>query len=82
MRQKPLHHIPTCHFMVTGLFILSLIAVWEVRAQEKIRIGLSTHSPGFLPTIVAEKKGFYAKYGLAPEHILIAISVGMNAGDR
>ena len=70
---------PTCHLVVTGLFILSLVAVWEVRAQEKIRIGLSTHSPGFLPTIIAEKKGFYAKYGLAPEHILIAISVGMNA---
>jgi NitT/TauT family transport system substrate-binding protein len=79
MKQKPLHHIPRFHFMVTGLFILSLVAVWEVRAQEKIRIGLSTHSPGFLPTIVGEKKGFYAKYGLAPEHILIAISVGMNA---
>jgi hypothetical protein len=24
MKQKPLHHIPSCHFMVTGFFILSL----------------------------------------------------------
>jgi NitT/TauT family transport system substrate-binding protein len=79
MRQKPLHPILTCHLLVVGLFILLLVAASEVRAQEKIRIGLSTHSPGFLPTVIAEKKGFYAKYGLAPEHILISISVGMSA---
>ena len=79
MRQKPFHYIPTCHFLLAGLCILSIVARSEVRAEEKIRIGLSTHSPGFLPTVIAEKKGFYAKYGLAPEHILISISVGMNA---
>jgi NitT/TauT family transport system substrate-binding protein len=79
MGQKPIHHMLTWHLLLVGLFILLLVAAAEVRAQEKIRIGLSTHSPGFLPTVIAEKKGFYAKYGLAPEHILIAISVGMNA---
>jgi NitT/TauT family transport system substrate-binding protein len=67
------------HFFVLGWFLLIAVDVSEVRAQEKIRIGLSTHSPGFLPTVIAEKKGFYAKYGLAPEHILISISVGMSA---
>jgi ABC-type nitrate/sulfonate/bicarbonate transport system substrate-binding protein len=79
MRQKPLHPILTCHLLAVGLFILLLVAASEVRAQEKIRIGLSTHSPGFLPTVIAEKKGFYAKYGLVPEHIQISISVGMSA---
>jgi ABC-type nitrate/sulfonate/bicarbonate transport system substrate-binding protein len=67
-----------CLLMV-GFLFLPLLVRSEVRAQEKIRIGFSTHSPGFLPTVIAEKKGFYANYGLASEHILIAISVGMNA---
>jgi ABC-type nitrate/sulfonate/bicarbonate transport system substrate-binding protein len=67
------------HLFVLGWFLLIAVDVSELRAQEKIRIGLSTHSPGFLPTVIAEKKGFYAKYGLAPEHILISISVGMSA---
>jgi ABC-type nitrate/sulfonate/bicarbonate transport system substrate-binding protein len=48
-------------------------------AEEKIRIGISSSSPGFLPTIVAEKKGFLAKYGLASEHIRISLAVAMNA---
>lgn len=65
--------------LMVGFLCLPLLARSEVRAQEKIRIGFSTYSPGFLPTVIAEKKGFYAKYGLASEHILIAISVGMNA---
>ena len=49
------------------------------RADEKIRIGISSSSPGFLPTVVAEKKGFFAKYGLASEHIRISLAVAMNA---
>jgi len=79
MGQKPILSVLAFHFLVGCLLLVSLLVRSEVRAQEKIRIGLSTHSPGFLPTVIAEKKGFYAKYGLAPEHILIAISVGMNA---
>jgi ABC-type nitrate/sulfonate/bicarbonate transport system substrate-binding protein len=51
----------------------------EALAQEKIRIGISFLSPSFLSTIVAEKKGFYAKYGLASEHVLISLSVAMSA---
>jgi ABC-type nitrate/sulfonate/bicarbonate transport system substrate-binding protein len=50
-----------------------------VNAQEKIRIGISSTSPGFLPTIVAEKKGFYTKYGLSSEHIRISLALAMNA---
>lgn len=67
------------HLFVLGWFLLLAVDVSELRAQEKIRIGLSTHSPGFLPTVIAEKKGFYAKHGLTTEHILISISVGMSA---
>jgi len=48
-------------------------------AQEKIRIGISRPSPGFLPTFIAEKKGFYAKYGLTTEHIAISLAIAMNA---
>jgi ABC-type nitrate/sulfonate/bicarbonate transport system substrate-binding protein len=48
-------------------------------AQEKIRLGISAVSLGFLPTILAEKKGFYAKYGLMPEHVLVACAIATNA---
>src|SRR6187431_108657 len=51
----------------------------QALAQEKIRIGISFLSPSFLPTVVAEKKGFYTKYGLASEHVLISLSVAMSA---
>jgi NitT/TauT family transport system substrate-binding protein len=50
-----------------------------LQAQDKIRIGISSLSPGFLPTIIAEKKGFYTKYGLRSEHVLISLSVAINA---
>ena len=76
VKQTPLR------ILMVGFLFLPILARSEVHAQEKIRIGFSTYSPGFLPTVIAEKKGFYAKYGLAPEHILIAISVGMNASAR
>ncbi len=37
---------------------------FEVRAEERIRMGMSaTPSPGFLPTVIAEKKGFYRNEG-------------------
>ncbi|MGZ8427549.1 MAG: hypothetical protein ACXWYD_21595, partial [Candidatus Binatia bacterium] len=40
-------------------------------AQEKIRIGISAISLGFLPTIIAEKKSFYAKHAIESEHVLV-----------
>src|SRR5262245_20257725 len=46
---------------------------------QKIRIGISSKSLGFLPTIVAEKKGFYKKYDLESEHIHISLAIAMNA---
>jgi NitT/TauT family transport system substrate-binding protein len=48
-------------------------------AQDRIRIGISTASLGFLPTVVAERKGFYTKYGLSSEHVQIACAIATNA---
>jgi ABC-type nitrate/sulfonate/bicarbonate transport system substrate-binding protein len=48
-------------------------------AQDKIRLGISAVSLGFLPTIIAEKKGFYATHGLVPEHVLVACAIATNA---
>ena len=38
-------------------------------AEERMRIGISAVSLGFLPTVLAEKKGLYPKYGLLAEHV-------------
>jgi NitT/TauT family transport system substrate-binding protein len=51
----------------------------QAQTQDRIRVGVSSSSPGFLPTVVAEKKGFYTKYGLASEHVRISLAVAMNA---
>lgn len=51
----------------------------SARAEERIRIGVSRTSPGFLPTVVAEKRGFYAKYGLTAEHVQISLAIAVNA---
>jgi ABC-type nitrate/sulfonate/bicarbonate transport system substrate-binding protein len=51
----------------------------RLHAQERIRIGISSVSLGFLPTVIAEKKGFYAKYGLTPEHVLVPCAIATNA---
>jgi len=48
-------------------------------SQERVRIGISTASLGFLPTIIAERKGFYAKHGLSTEHVQIACAIATNA---
>jgi NitT/TauT family transport system substrate-binding protein len=62
--------------MCVAAIIFSIV---EARAQDKIRIGISSSSPGFLPTIIAEHKGFYSKYGLASEHVRISLAIAMNA---
>jgi NitT/TauT family transport system substrate-binding protein len=54
-------------------------AVGDLHAQERIRIGISTASLGFLPTIVSERKGLYTKYGLATEHVQVACAIATNA---
>lgn len=59
--------------------LLAIAAAPDLRAQERIRIGISTASLGFLPTVIAERKGFYAKQGLATEHVQIACAIATNA---
>jgi NitT/TauT family transport system substrate-binding protein len=58
---------------------MNLVSPVQAHAEDKIRIGISSSSPGFLPTVVAEKKGFFSKYGLASEHVRISLAVAMNA---
>ena len=60
-------------------FVVTVFTTVESRAQDKIRIGISSSSPGFLPTVIAEHKGFYSKYGLASEHVRISLAIAMNA---
>jgi NitT/TauT family transport system substrate-binding protein len=71
--------------IVLGFVLIFCLGLWpsersgRAYAQEKIRIGISSNSPGFLPTVVAEQRGYFTKYGLQSEHIRIALSVAMNA---
>ena len=60
-------------------FVVTVFTTVESRAQDKIRIGISSSSPGFLPTVIAEHKGFYSKYGIASEHVRISLAIAMNA---
>jgi NitT/TauT family transport system substrate-binding protein len=62
-------------FLLVQIFVCGQTS----RAQGKIRIGISAVSLGFLPTIIAEKKGFYSKYGLLPEHVLVPCAIATNA---
>src|SRR5499427_2167164 len=64
--------------LLLPLFLVALVA-GDAYGQDKIRIGISSTSPGFLPTVVAEQKGFFTKYGLSSEHIRISLAVAMNA---
>jgi len=59
--------------------LLSTAAARELYAQDRIRIGISTASLGFLPTVVAERKGFYTKHGLTTEHVQVACAIATNA---
>ena len=64
------------------LVLITVVLCWRdlpANAQELIRIGISAVSLGFLPTVVAEKKGFYTKYGLNAEHVLVPCAIATNA---
>jgi len=62
-----------------SLSTLLLCFSFSAQAQERIRIGISSVSPGFIPTVIAEKKGFYTKYGLRSEHVVISLAIAINA---
>lgn len=62
--------------------ILAAIVLWPPAAtypQDRNRIGISSISLGFLPTVLAEKKGFYAKHGLTTEHVVMPCAIATNA---
>lgn len=65
--------------VMTICALLWTIGAGNLHAQERIRIGISTASLGFLPTVVSERKGFYTKYGLATEHVQVACAIATNA---
>ena len=62
-----------------SLSTLLLCFSFPAQSQERIRIGISSVSPGFIPTVIAEKKGFYTKYGLRSEHVVISLAIAINA---
>jgi NitT/TauT family transport system substrate-binding protein len=62
-----------------SLSTLILCFSFSAQALERIRIGISSVSPGFIPTVIAEKKGFYTKYGLRSEHVVISLAIAINA---
>jgi len=66
-------------FGLTVILAIALLGHDSGHSQEKIRIGISSVSLGFLPTIVAEKKAFYAKYGILSEHVLVPCAIATNA---
>jgi NitT/TauT family transport system substrate-binding protein len=66
------------------LFVALLVSIlswsqFSVDGQERVRIGISAVSLGFLPTVIAEKKGFYARYGVFAEHVLVPCAIATNA---
>jgi len=67
---------------IAGAILLAVaVAVSDgiAHAQERVRIGVSSRGFGSLPLFVAEKKGFYAKYGFRPEIVLLRSSVAVPA---
>lgn len=71
--------IPLLNVFFLMCVAVTVFTITDARAQDKIRIGISSSSPGFLPTVIAEHKGFYTKYGLASEHVRISLAIAMNA---
>src|SRR5262245_37078795 len=61
--------------------LLASVVFWNHPgySEEKVRIGISAVSLGFLPTVVAERKGFYSKSVLASEDFLVPCAISTNA---
>ena len=72
-----------CRFFVAILALLSVVVLAaQVHAQDRVRIGISSHGFGFLPTVLAENRGFYAKHGITTEHVMIKSSIATVALDN
>lgn len=67
---------------ITTLFWALLVLFLGAQAaysQERIRIGISAASLGFLPTVLAERKGFYSRHGISSEHVMVPCAIATNA---
>jgi NitT/TauT family transport system substrate-binding protein len=77
--------MPVRQSLINARLFIVLILVqilglpFSAESQERIRIGISTPSFGFLPNYVADKKGFYKKQGLFAEHVVISSSIAIQA---
>ncbi len=65
--------------LIVALITLCFWPVQSAHSQERARIGISAASLGFLPTVLAEKKGFYSKHGINSEHVLVPCAIATNA---
>ena len=58
--------------LVGCLLFLSILITGPVRAEDKIRVGVSSFSASYISMFIANKRGYYAEEGLAVDIILIA----------
>ena len=72
-------NIKNCTILTLTLFGLIVSPQLPAHSQQRIRIGISAASLGFLPTVLAEKKGFYSKHGINSEHVLVPCAIATNA---
>jgi NitT/TauT family transport system substrate-binding protein len=70
-------------FCFASLAILGIaLLASQLHAQDRVVIGISGRGFGFLPTVLAEKKGFFTKYGITTEHVMIQSSIATLALDN
>src|SRR5512145_2513991 len=73
----------SCRIFVAILALSSVVVPGtQVHAQDRVRIGISSHGFGFLPTVLAENRGFYAKQRITTEHVMIKSSIATVALDN
>jgi NitT/TauT family transport system substrate-binding protein len=72
-------NIKTITRLTLTVLVFLLWPQFPAHSQERIRIGISAASLGFLPTVLAEKKGFYSKHGVNSEHVLVPCAIATNA---
>jgi NitT/TauT family transport system substrate-binding protein len=65
--------------VIVALMTFGLWPLQAAHSQDRARIGISAASLGFLPTVLAEMKGFYRKHGINSEHVLVPCAIATNA---